>query len=96
MVELIESILIYKLPQLGWEEIEAMFGLSELKQTKVYQEAKEEGREEGRVEGRVEGIEEEKKKIALNLLRRKTRLEEIAEITELSIEQVRQLQQKSS
>ena len=29
------------------EEIEAMFGLSELKQTRFYQEAKEEGKEEG-------------------------------------------------
>lgn len=32
-----------------------MLGLSELKQTKVYQEALEEGREEGREAGRLEG-----------------------------------------
>lgn len=31
-----------------------MFGLSDLKQTRVYQEAKEEGKEEGREEGRIE------------------------------------------
>ena len=32
-----------------------MLGLSELKQTRVYQEALEEGREQGRQEGRQEG-----------------------------------------
>ena len=36
-------------------EIEAMLGISELKQTRVYQEALEEGRQEGRREGRIEG-----------------------------------------
>lgn len=42
-IDLIETILVYKLPQKSREEIEAMFGLSELKQTKVYQEALQEG-----------------------------------------------------
>jgi predicted transposase YdaD len=41
--------MIYKFPQLSREEIERMFGLSELKQTKVYQEALQEGRQEGEV-----------------------------------------------
>ncbi|MFM6439204.1 MAG: Rpn family recombination-promoting nuclease/putative transposase, partial [Microcystis panniformis] len=39
LINLIESIIIYKLPQKSREEIEAMFGLSDLKQTRVYQEA---------------------------------------------------------
>jgi predicted transposase YdaD len=34
------------------EEIEQMFSLSELKQTRVYQEALEEGRQDGEQEGR--------------------------------------------
>ena len=38
-IDLIETIIVYKLPHKSREEIEAMFGLSELKQTKVYQEA---------------------------------------------------------
>ncbi|MBC6418665.1 MAG: Rpn family recombination-promoting nuclease/putative transposase [Prochloron sp. SP5CPC1] len=46
-VELIETILVYKLPSKSREEIEAMLGLSELKQTKVYQEAKLEGLQQG-------------------------------------------------
>lgn len=33
-----------------------MFGLSDLKQTRVYQEGVEEGKEEGRQEGRIESI----------------------------------------
>ncbi|WP_149986559.1 Rpn family recombination-promoting nuclease/putative transposase, partial [Microcystis aeruginosa] len=39
LINLIESIIIYKFPQKSREEIEAMFGLSDLKQTRVYQEA---------------------------------------------------------
>jgi predicted transposase/invertase (TIGR01784 family) len=47
LIDLIESIIIYKLPQKSREEIEAMFGLSDLKQTRVYQEALAEGEERG-------------------------------------------------
>ncbi|BAY13452.1 hypothetical protein NIES2098_66470 [Calothrix sp. NIES-2098] len=43
-LELIETIIVYKFPQKSREEIEQMFGFSELKQTKVYQEAKQEGK----------------------------------------------------
>jgi len=49
IIGLIETILVYKFPQLSREEIERMFGLSELKETKVYQEALQEGRQEGEV-----------------------------------------------
>jgi len=42
-----ETILIYKLPKLNRKEIEKMFSLSDLRETKVYQEALEEGKEEG-------------------------------------------------
>ncbi|MEQ8463277.1 Rpn family recombination-promoting nuclease/putative transposase [Coleofasciculus sp. E1-EBD-02] len=45
IIELIETIVVYKFPQLSRQEIAAMFGLSELKQTRVYQEALEEGRQ---------------------------------------------------
>jgi predicted transposase/invertase (TIGR01784 family) len=47
IIRLIETIMIYKFPQLSRVEIERMFGLSELRQTKVYQEALQEGRQEG-------------------------------------------------
>jgi predicted transposase YdaD len=42
---------VYKFPKLSREEIERMFGLSELRRTKVYQEALQEGREEGEQKG---------------------------------------------
>ncbi len=47
IIELIETIVVYKFPQLSRQEIEHMLGLSELRQTKVYQEALQEGRQEG-------------------------------------------------
>lgn len=61
---------------------------SSLGHTRVYQEAKEEGREEGY----KEGLELAKRDIVLNLLRRNFPVEEIAEITELTIEQIQTLQ----
>ena len=51
IIKLIETIVLYKFPQLSREEIERMFGLSELRQTKVYQEALQEGRQEGEETG---------------------------------------------
>jgi predicted transposase/invertase (TIGR01784 family) len=47
IIRLIETIIVYKFPQLSREEIEGMFGLSELRKTKVYQEALLEGKQEG-------------------------------------------------
>jgi predicted transposase YdaD len=47
IMELIETIVVYKFPLLSREEIERMLGLSELRQTKVYQEALEEGEQTG-------------------------------------------------
>jgi predicted transposase/invertase (TIGR01784 family) len=42
IVEFIETVLVYKFPKLGREEIQAMFTLDDLRQTRVYQEAQEE------------------------------------------------------
>ena len=39
---LVETVIIYKFPKLGREEIAKMLGLSELKETKVYQEGRTE------------------------------------------------------
>ena len=47
IMELLGIILVSKFPQLSRQEIEAMFLLNDLKQTKVYQEAREEGKQEG-------------------------------------------------
>ena len=49
-IELIYTVFVYKFPKLSREEIETMLGLSELKQTKVYQEAVEEGELKAKLE----------------------------------------------
>ena len=58
-----------------------MFGLSELKQTRVYQEAREEGKLEGKLEGKQEG----EVNLTLRLLRRKFSLEALPNKTEATI-----------
>ncbi len=63
-----------------------MFGLSDLKQTRVYQEAKEEGKLEGKAEGKAEGkLESVPGLLALGLS-----VEQIAGALGLDIEMVRQ------
>jgi len=51
VIELLESILVSKFSKLSRQEIEAMFLLSDIKQTRVYQEASQEGWQKGRQEG---------------------------------------------
>ncbi len=53
LIDLIETIIVYELPQKSREEIEAMLEISGLRNTKVYQEAKQEGLEEGRQKGKL-------------------------------------------
>jgi predicted transposase/invertase (TIGR01784 family) len=68
ILEMIETIVVYKFPSLSREEIENMLGLSELKQTKVYQEALEEGEQIGEQRGRTEGRTEEARSLILRQL----------------------------
>ena len=49
-IDLLETIIVYKLPQKSREEIAAMFNLSDLKKTRVYQEILEEVQAEAQVE----------------------------------------------
>jgi predicted transposase/invertase (TIGR01784 family) len=95
LLELIETILIYKLPRMSREEIEAMFSLSDLKQTKVYQEALEEGKEEGKEEGREIGQQQGELRAKLNSIPRLAALgltaEQISTALDLDIERVREV-----
>ncbi len=75
LIELLETIMVYKLPNKGREEIEAMFGLSELKQTKVYQEAK--------MEAKMEAVP--------GLLKLGLTMEQIATALKLSVEEIQQV-----
>jgi predicted transposase/invertase (TIGR01784 family) len=90
LINLIETIIVYKLPQKSREEIAAMLNLSELKQTRFYQEVKQEGREEGREQGREEGERRAKLEAIRRMITFGMNLETIAQLLDLSIEVVRQ------
>ncbi len=84
LLELIETILVYKFPNMSQKEIQAMFGLSELKQTRVYQEAREEGEQEGKQKAKLEAVP---KLLALGLT-----VEQIAQALDLDVAQVQQVE----
>ncbi|MBG1261501.1 Rpn family recombination-promoting nuclease/putative transposase [Nostoc commune] len=100
IIQLIETILIYKLPRLSQEEIGKMFGLNELKQTRFYQdvfaEGRQEGKQEGRQEGKQEGIQETKLETIPRLLGLGLSIEQIAQALGLDEQVVRQAIQPKS
>ncbi|MEG4113143.1 Rpn family recombination-promoting nuclease/putative transposase [Microcoleus sp. Pol12A6] len=86
LINLIETIIVYKLPQKSREEIAAMLNLSELRQTRFYQEVKQEGLEEGLEQGeRQAKLEAIRRMIAFGM-----NLQTIAQLLDLSLEFVRQ------
>lgn len=86
---------LYKFPSMSRQEIEAMFSLSELKQTRVYQEGREEGREEGRQQGIQEGEQTGRLAAKLEsipkLLATGLTVEQIAQALDLSVKQVQEV-----
>ncbi|MEH1903164.1 MAG: hypothetical protein V7L04_17560 [Nostoc sp.] len=78
--------MVYKFPTMSREEIEGMFGLSDLKQTRVYQQGKQEGKQEG--------AREEKFRMIPLLLRLGLSFEETAKELGLSLEEIQQERQK--
>ncbi|MEH2411586.1 DUF2887 domain-containing protein [Nostoc sp.] len=78
LLELVEKMLIYKFVNKSQQELEAMFGLTDWRQTKFYQEVKE----------------ETKLDIIPRLLKFGLSIEQIAEALELDVEQVRQAIEK--
>jgi predicted transposase/invertase (TIGR01784 family) len=83
VVALIERIILYKLPELTPKELEAMFGLDELKKTRYFQEVTQEARQEGKQEA------------IPNLLKLGLSVEQIAGALNLPVEQVRQIATRS-
>jgi predicted transposase/invertase (TIGR01784 family) len=57
ILDLLETIIVYKLPNLSREEIIQMLGFTEIdvKQTRFYQDVYAEGAQEGKLEGKQEG-----------------------------------------
>jgi predicted transposase/invertase (TIGR01784 family) len=77
IIELITTIAVYKFANLSREEVETMLGLN-LEETRIYRDAK------------AEGERETKLKVVPKLLAKGFTIEEIAEIVELPVEEVRQ------
>lgn len=77
VVEFIETIIIYKFPNLSRKEIEAMLNLDLIRETRVYKEAQEEGELNTKL------------KILPKLVQRGMSIQEIAELLELDVEIIR-------
>lgn len=89
LLQLIETILLYKLPTITKEELEEMFSLSELRNTRYFQDVFQEGKEEGK----KEGVRIGKLKAVPPMLAAGLTIEQIAQALELSIEEVQQAAQ---
>ena len=81
LLQFIETILAYKFPTMSREEMEEIFGLNELKQTRFYQEAFQEGVEQGKL------------KAVPAMLAAGLTVEQVAKALDLSVEEVRQVTQ---
>ena len=88
MIQLIETIIVYKFTKKSRKEIEAMLGLGDLRQTRVYQEALEEGKLEGELKGML-------KTVPL-MFKLGATAEQIAEALGLKVEDVRKAAQENS
>ncbi len=87
VIEFIETIVVYKFSNLGREEIEAMLGLSELRETRVYQEGRQEGRQEGIEQGKLQA----KLEIVPLLLEVGFSIQEVAQRLKIDVETVREV-----
>lgn len=87
LLELIETVMLCQFPKLSREELEHMLQIKEIRETRVFQEALEEGLEKGLKEGREE--------VAVRLLKKKFSIADVAELTGLSAQRIKQLKKKS-
>jgi predicted transposase/invertase (TIGR01784 family) len=78
IIELVETIVVYKFPKKSRQELEAMLGLGDLKETRFYQEAEQEGERKAKLES------------IPRLLQMGLTPEQIAQGLNLSIDEVRQ------
>jgi predicted transposase/invertase (TIGR01784 family) len=84
VIELIETVLIYKLPKLNRKELEQMFGLEDLKKTRYFQDVAA----DSKVEGKLESVP--------GLLKLGLTIEQIAGALELDAELVKSAAEKQS
>lgn len=79
-IELVETVFVYKFPELNSQELGEMLGLGDLKQTRVYQEAEQAGRDEKQ--------DEMLAKMVPKLMKRGMTVEEIAADFELAVDTI--------
>ncbi len=87
LVDFLETLVVYKFPDMSREEIGEMFGTQDLRQTQFYQEVIQEGIQQGI----TQGIQQEASNLTLRLLRKKVGelpLEQQTQIRTLSVEQL--------
>ena len=104
VIEFLEELLIRRFPGFSREEIRAMYELTDLRKTRVWQEAHEEGLEEGIEKGIKKGIEEGieegqarlKAKMVHRCLAKEMSIKEIADLLEIPAQEVRRLSKRPS
>jgi predicted transposase/invertase (TIGR01784 family) len=90
-LQLIETVIVHQFPNWSRAEIEKMLQVTDVTQTRVYQEGVEQGREEGRQEGLQEGVQVGIETVARRLLESGQPIAEIARATGLTAAQIRKL-----
>jgi predicted transposase/invertase (TIGR01784 family) len=88
ILELIQTIVVYKFPQKSRQELETMLGLGDLKQTKFYQEAEQEGEQKGELRAKVASVP--------RLLKMGLTLEQVAQSLDLGIDEVKKAARQDS
>ena len=102
VLDLMEEALIRRFDTLSREEIRKMFGLEDIRKTRVWQEAKEEGMEEGKregmEEGKREGMEEGKQhtleEVVGVLISKGKTIQEVSDLLDISEEEVQRLRKR--
>jgi predicted transposase/invertase (TIGR01784 family) len=77
-----------RFPNLSSDEVEAMIEIADVRQTRVYKEGRKVGKEEGRQEARID--------VATRLLARDFPVSDIAEMTGLTVAQIRKLKKNGT
>ena len=88
LLELVERMLIYKFSNQTRQELAAMFGLTEWRQTRFYQEVEQEVEQRTKIATKIEAVPP--------LLKMGLSVEQIAQALELKVEVVRKAAQKQS
>lgn len=94
LIQFIETVIVHQFPNWSRAEIEKMLQVTDVRQTRVFQEALEEGLERGRREGRQEGLEQGVEAVAVRMIELGRPVAEIARSTGLTAARVRKLAKK--